>query len=185
VEPERIEDGFVLAAEDVAEGMPRRADPSTSTGSVEQIWVADGIGKPGRTLNTARAIPGVGLEADRYVTGRGTFPSGRPGAALTLIEAEVCESFQPPLTPDEHRRNVVTRGIGPNGMVGRGFTIGGIRCRGIRLCEPCATMQRYSGRPILRALVHRGGLRADILEPGEIHLGDQIALVDGTTAGSK
>jgi hypothetical protein len=178
IEPELIEDGFVLAAEDIAQGMPRRADPSSSTGSVERIWVADGLGEPGRALDSARVIPGVGLEGDRYVSGRGTFPSGRPGAAITLIEAEVCESFHPPLQPDEHRRNVVTRGIGLNGMVGREFTIGKIRCRGIRLCEPCATMQHYSGRPILRALVHRGGLRADVLDPGEIQVGDPVTLGD-------
>ena len=94
-----------------------------------------------------------------------------------MIEAEACESLQPPLTPKEHRRNIVTRGLRLNGMVGSEFVIGSIRCRGIRLCEPCATMQRYAERPILRPLVHRGGLRADILDPGEIHVGDAIAPV--------
>lgn len=185
IQPELIEDGFVIAAEDIALGMPPRADPSTSTGSVEQIWVADGIDETGRTLEAVRVLPGAGLEGDRYVSGRGTFPSGRPGAALTLIEAEVCESFAPPLQPDEHRRNLVTRGISLNGMVGREFTIGTVRCRGIRLCEPCATMQRYSGRPILRALVHRGGLRADVLEPGQISVGDQIALIGESAEHSR
>jgi hypothetical protein len=177
VGPEQIEDGFVLAAEDIALGMPRPVERSVSAGSVEEIWVAAETGEPGRMLESARVIPGVGLAGDRYVTGQGTFASGRPGAALTLIEAEVCESFQPALTPEEHRRNVVTRGIRLNGMVGSEFAIGSIRCRGIRLCEPCATMQRYADRPILRPLVHRGGLRADILNPGEIHVGDQIAPV--------
>jgi MOSC domain-containing protein YiiM len=91
-----------------------------------------------------------------------------------MIAAEVCESFDPPLTASEHRRNLVTRGIDLNGLVGREFTIGEVRCRGMRLCEPCTVVQRYAGRPVLRALVHRGGLRADILEDGEIRLGDPV-----------
>ena len=177
VSPEPIEDGFVIAAEDIALGMPRRVQPPVSVGSVEQIWVAPDTGEPGRMLESVRVVPGVGLEGDRYLSGQGAFPSGRPGAALTLIEAEVCESLQPPLRPEEHRRNIVTRGLRLNGMVGSEFVIGSIRCRGIRLCEPCATMQRYAERPILRPLVHRGGLRADILDPGEIHVGDAIAPV--------
>jgi MOSC domain len=177
VHPEQIEDGFVVAAEDIALGMPRREPASTAAGSVERIWVAADTGEPGRTLETVRVIPGEGLEGDRYIIGRGTFPSSRPGSAVTLIEAEVCESFDPPLSPEEHRRNLVTRGIELNGIVGQEFVIGSVRFRAIRLCEPCATMQRYSERKILRPLVHRGGLRADILDSGEIHVGDRIELV--------
>ncbi len=177
VSPEQIEDGFVVAAEDVALGMPRREAPSVTIGSVEQIWIASAVGDSGRALETARILPGIGLEGDRYADGRGTFPSGRPGAALTLIEAEVCESFDPPLQPNEHRRNVVTRGVRLNGMVGQEFVIGSVHCRGVRLCEPCASMQVYADRPILRPLVHRGGLRADFLEAGEIKVGDRIELI--------
>jgi MOSC domain-containing protein YiiM len=115
-----------------------------------------------------------GLDGDRHVTGRGTFPSGRAGSALTLIDAEVCAGFDPPLEPDQHRRNLVTRGIALNALVGHEFTIGEVHCRGMRLCEPCTVVQRYAGRPVLRALVHRGGLRADILQDGEIGVGDPI-----------
>jgi MOSC domain-containing protein YiiM len=63
-------------------------------------------------------------------------------------------------------------------MVGRAFTFGSVHCRGVRLCEPCATMQRYAERPILRELVHRGGLRADVLEPGVIRVGDTVEVTD-------
>ena len=86
----------------------------------------------------------------------------------------MCESFDPPLQPDEHRRNVVTRGIELNGLVGREFRLGEVRCRGMRLCEPCRVVQGYAGRPVLRALVHRGGLRADVLEDGTIRAGDTV-----------
>lgn len=108
------------------------------------------------------------------MAGTGTFPSGLPGSALTLIEAEVCETFAPPLGPNEHRRNVVTRGIRLNGLVGVEFMIGEVRCRGKRLCEPCRVIQGHADRPILRALVHRGGLRADIITDGEIAVGDAM-----------
>ena len=93
VSPQRIEDGFVLAAEDIALGLPRQDDALVSTGWVEQIWVAADTAQAGRMLDTVGLIPGAGLEGDRYTVGRGTFPSGRPGSAMTLIEAEVCESF--------------------------------------------------------------------------------------------
>ena len=183
VAPEQIENGFVIAAEDVALGMPRREAPSFATGSVEQIWIASAVGDSGRALETVRVMPGAGLEGDRYVEGRGTFPSGRPGAAVTLIEAEVCESFDPPLLPSEHRRNLVTRRVRLNGMVGQEFVIGSVRCRGVRLCEPCMSMQVYADRPILRPLVHRGGLRADFLQPGEIKVGDRIELIGERAEG--
>jgi MOSC domain-containing protein YiiM len=135
---------------------------------------------PATGLTIAHALPGRGLQGDRHVTGSGTFASGLPGSALTLIEAEVCESFEPPLGPDDHRRNVVTRGIALNDLVGHEFALGSVRCQGMRLCEPCTVVQRYAGRPVLRALVHRGGLRADILAEGEIAVGDEIRAREGS-----
>lgn len=74
----------------------------------------------------------------------------------------------------EHRRNLVTRGIDLDALVGRRFAIGEIECRGARLCEPCVTLDRYAQRPLLRPLVHRGGLRADILSEGTIAVGDAL-----------
>jgi hypothetical protein len=94
-------------------------------GSLEQIWIAPAAGEPAVPLETVQAWAGRGLEGDRHTVGKGTFPSFVPGSALTLIEAEVCESFDPPLTADEHRRNLVSRGIDLNRLVGSEFTIGG------------------------------------------------------------
>lgn len=169
-----IEQGFVIAAADIALARPSNPEPPRSVGIVEQIWVAPLAGASALPLETARARAGEGLEGDRHTTGKGTFPSGLPGSALTLIEAEVCESLNPPLRGDEHRRNLVTRGIDLNGLVGHKFTVGETRCRGMRLCEPCTVIDRYASRPVLRALVHRGGLRADILGDGELRVGDRI-----------
>jgi len=166
--------GFVVAALDVALARPARTLAPVSAGTVEAIFVAPTAGAAAVSLDGVKALPGEGLDGDRHVTGSGTFPSGLPGSALTLIEAEVCESFAPALGPDEHRRNVVTRGIDLNALVGHEFTVGAVRCRGMRLCEPCTVIERYASRPVLRALVHCGGLRADILEQGELRVGDPV-----------
>jgi hypothetical protein len=174
VEKEWIEAGFLVAAGDIALARPPRPAAPSATGTIEGIWIAAAAGEPAQALTAVRALAGQGLEGDRHVAGTGTFPSGLPGSALTLIEAEVCESFTPPLRPDEHRRNLVTRGIALNGLVGQEFMVGEARCCGRRLCEPCIVVEGYASRPVLRALVHRGGLRADILADGEIKLGDTV-----------
>jgi hypothetical protein len=176
ISDDSIEVGFVLAATDIALALPVQATMPAAAGVVDGIWIAAAAGESARSLQTAQAIAGQGLAGDRHVLGTGTFPSGLPGSALTLIEAEVCQSFAPPLRADEHRRNLVTRGIELNGLVGRKFLIGDVRCRGMRLCEPCRVMDGYASRPLLRPMVHRGGLRADILDDGEIHVGDRISI---------
>jgi MOSC domain-containing protein YiiM len=178
LEESSIEEGFLVAAADVALALPPRPPAPAGSGTLEEICVASAAGEPVQTLETVRAIAGRGLEGDRHVSGKGTFPSGPPGSALTMIEAEVCESFEPPLTPEEHRRNLVSRGIDLNGLVGRDFTIGELQCRGMRLCEPCTVVQRYAARPVLRELVHRGGVRVDILQDGAIAVGDEIRAID-------
>lgn len=178
MENRSIEDGFVVAAADIALALPPRLPAPATVGTLEGIYVAPAAGEPVRTLERVRALSDRGLEHDRHVLETGTFPSGLPGSALTLIAAEVCETFDPPLGPDEHRRNLVTRGIDLNGLVGREFGIGDVRCRGMRLCEPCTVVARYAARPVLRALVHRGGLRADILIDGEIKLGDEVRALE-------
>jgi MOSC domain-containing protein YiiM len=169
-----IADGFLIAPLDVALAPPPGADAPVTAGRVEAIWIAPTAAAPQVAVEAVQALAGRGLEGDRHVAGTGTFPSGQPGSALTLIEAEVCDTFAPPLGPDEHRRNVLTRGIALNGLVGHEFTIGTVHCRGMRLCEPCVVVERYASRPVLRALVHRGGLRADIVSGGAIAVGDAV-----------
>lgn len=172
-----IEAGFLVAAADIALARPPRPTAPPAHGAIEEIWVAQAAGEPSEPREAVRLLAGRGLAGDRHVAGTGTFPSGLPGSALTLIEAEVCASFTPPLRAGEHRRNLVTQGIELNGLVGCEFMIGRVRCRGMRLCEPCRVLQGYASRPVLRALVHCGGLRADILEDGEIARGDAVRAV--------
>jgi MOSC domain-containing protein YiiM len=76
------------------------------------------------------------------------------------------------------RRNVLTRGIDVNALVGRTFRIGDVLCHGSRLCEPCVHLDRLSGPGLLRPLIHRGGLRADILTDGKIEVGARVQVVE-------
>jgi hypothetical protein len=169
-----LEGGFAIAAGDIALARPPLPEAPDTTGVVEALFVSPEAAAPARSLERVRAIAGSGLEGDRHTVGKGTFPSGMPGSALTLIEAEVCESFAPALSGDDHRRNVVTRGIDLNRLVGHEFMLGEVPCRGMRLCEPCTVIDRYAARPLLRPLVHRGGLRADIVADGELRVGDEV-----------
>src|SRR4029077_19356999 len=122
---------------------------------------------PTVSVNEALAIPGVGLEGDRYALGKGTFSKPEPDFELTLIEAEAIEAlkrdYKVDLAPGETRRNLVTRGISLNHLVAQDFQIGEVKAQGIRLCEPCDHLQRLAGREVIRGLRHRGGLRAQIL----------------------
>lgn len=139
-----------------------------------------------RGVTEATALAGIGLEGDRYATRTGSFSTKpKPGRQITLIEAEAIEALERELgltlAPGETRRNLVTRGVALNHLVGRDFTVGGVRLRGHELCEPCASLARMTAKPqILPGLTHRGGLRAEILEGGVIRVGDPV---DGTVAG--
>ena len=150
-----------------------------NTGTIEFIYVAPTATAPTVSVNEALAIPGVGLEGDRYALGKGTFSKPEPDFELTLIEAEAIEAlkrdYNVELAPGEARRNLVTRGIALNHLVGRNFQIGEVRAHGIRLCEPCDHLQRLTGRQLIKGLRHRGGLRAQILTPGSIRVGDSLS----------
>ena len=146
------------------------------------IYISEVKTGPMQPVVTATALPGRGLQGDRYAAKAGTFTPRSDrlrGYDLTLIESEVLERVTFPdgshLTAPEARRNLVTRGIDLNALVGREFTIGSVRALGQRLCEPCVHLQRLTRPGVIAGLVHQGGLRADILTDGEIRLGDTIA----------
>lgn len=149
-------------------------------GVVESIYIASTATGPTRALDAVLAIPGVGLEGDRYALKLGTFNKPGPDRELTLIEAEAIEALSREdgieLAAGDARRNIVTRGVALNHLVGKEFTIGEVRIRGIRLCEPCGHLQTLAGKPIIKGLIHRGGLRAQILSEGTIHAGDEVIL---------
>jgi MOSC domain-containing protein YiiM len=149
-----------------------------STGTIEFIYIAPAATATTVSVKEVLAIPGVGLEGDRYASGKGTFSKPEPDYELTLIEAESVEAlkrdYDVELAPGESRRNLVTRGVALNHLVGRDFQIGDVKAHGIRLCEPCDHLQRVTGRELIKGLRHRGGLRAQILTQGTIRIGDQV-----------
>ena len=170
---------FVLATHDLRRGAEagRWALPS-EFGTVELIAVAEEAGQPMLALPSAEALAGRGLRGDRYARGAGTFsdPRGR-GYDLTLVEAEALEVVAESgvgLSPIEARRNLVVRGIVLDELIGRRFRVGDVECFGQRRCEPCAHLERLTRPGVLRGLVHRGGLRADVLSSGEISIGNRV-----------
>jgi MOSC domain-containing protein YiiM len=149
-----------------------------STGTIESIYIAPAATAAPVSVKEVLAIPGVGLEGDRYALRVGTFFKPEPDYELTLIEAEAVEAlkrdYDVELAPGESRRNLVTRGVALNHLVGRDFQVGEVKARGIRLCEPCDHLQRLTGRQVIKGLRHRGGLRAQILTQGTIRIGDSV-----------
>jgi MOSC domain-containing protein YiiM len=145
-------------------------------GRVEQINIGPERELPA-PVERVRALAGKGLEGNRYFYDDA--PSGR---AITLIAAEAIEDFNAetgiPLTAAESRRNVLTRGVDVNALVGKRFRIGDVECYGVELCEPCAHLESVTHPGVLRGMVHRAGLNADILTDGEIAVGDRVAVAD-------
>jgi MOSC domain-containing protein YiiM len=128
------------------------------------IGPSDAIGPVG----SVRAVAGQGLEGDRHFA-----PGGAgPGEALTLIEAEVLEDVG--LSGPQSRRQVVVRCVRVNDLIGKRFRIGDVECLGVEICEPCQHLRQMTRPSIIKDLIHRGGLRADILSGGTISVGDRL-----------
>ncbi len=148
--------------------------------TVIDLLLATSPAAPMQSCAHARAIPGRGLEGDRYFNGTGTFAKSpqQPDFEITLIESEAIEAFAREsglaFTSAHARRNLVTRGVSLNSLVGVEFTVGLVRLKGLRLCEPCNYLAKITWPETLRGLVHRGGLRAQILSEGLLHAGDPL-----------
>ncbi|MGK5173040.1 MOSC domain-containing protein [Geodermatophilus sp. CPCC 205761] len=174
----RIREAHAVASLDPVLRRPQGAPELR--GTVEGLAVAPTAEAPMRLLEAAQARAGRGLDGDRYAAAAGTFSpraGRRPGYDLTLIAAEVLDELAAAghdLDFAGTRRNVLTRGIDVNALVGRRFRIGDVLCEGRRLCEPCVHLDRLSGPGVIRPLIHRGGLRADVLTDGEIRVGAPV-----------
>jgi MOSC domain-containing protein YiiM len=158
-------------------------------GQVVSLHIVSEAGAPLDIVPQVRAVPGRGLEGDRYFLGRGHY-SGRPsvgGREVTLIETETIDALEQgvenaagerlgiKITPAETRRNIATVGVPLNHLVGATFWVGAVQMRGTRLCEPCQYLEGLTGRPrLMHGLLHRGGLRAQILSEGIIRVGDVV-----------
>jgi MOSC domain-containing protein len=169
----RIVSGWMLTPLDLH--LPTQTPYGTAAGlgTVTGILIAPVAEAPLVRVDAAVALPGRGLAGDRYAKGDGTFSGPGRGYELTLVQAEVLDEIR--LSWEDARRNIVTTGISLNALVGKRFHVGPVECVGRRLAEPCAHLERLARPGLLRPLVHRGGLRADILSGGTISIGDEIA----------
>ena len=172
----RIEAGWVVTPLDLHLPTDDPYGTAPAAGTVAAILIAPDAEAPLSRVGEAEAIAGRGLAGDRYGAGRGTFTGPGRGYELTLVEADVLDEIELPW--EQARRNVVTRDISLNGLVGRRFRIGSVECIGRRLAEPCAHLEKLAGPGLLRPLVHRGGLRADITGSGVIRIGDEIDAIE-------
>jgi MOSC domain-containing protein YiiM len=153
------------------------------TGTVERIAITPTESALPEAVDSVDVLAGQGPVGDRYFVAE---PTERDGDDLTLIEAEALEAFTDEtgieLSHSESRRNVLTRGVRLNDLVGRRFRVGGVECVGVELCEPCAHLQGLTRPGVLRGLVHRGGLRANVTRSGTIATGDQLTDLDASIA---
>jgi MOSC domain-containing protein YiiM len=154
-----------------------------SEGKVVAIYIASKATSPPIPLKEVRASAGRGLEGDRYFNKIGTY-STKPGPdrEITFIELEAIGAMKRDygieLEPGQTRRNIVTRDAALNHLVGREFVVGEVKFRGIRLCEPCSHLEKLTKPGVESALVHRGGLRAQILSDGIVRVGDVLRDLD-------
>jgi MOSC domain-containing protein YiiM len=151
-------------------------------GSVESIHIAACAEELTHAVDSVNVVAGQGIEGDRYfrTDGNGTFyEADKSGQDLTLIEAEAIEGLAADtgiaLAPGEARRNVVTRGVSLNDLVGRRFTVGAVEAIGNRLCDPCSHLQKLTRPGVLKGLANRGGLRADVVRGGAMRVGDEVS----------
>jgi MOSC domain-containing protein YiiM len=156
-------------------------------GELVAIYIATKKGDNLSAVDAAEAIPSQGLAGDRYFS---LVPnSGTPeevGREVTLIESEALEAIRHEdnmvLDPSQSRRNLLTRGVPLNHLVGRDFQVGDVVLRGIRLCEPCGHLEKMTVEGIRKALCHRGGLRARIVRGGQLRPGAVIRPVQSSRA---
>ena len=151
----------------------------TGQGTVISIHITPTGAAPMQSVTNAKAVAGRGLEGDRYYSKLGTYSNqAGSGRDVTLIEIEAINGlkrdYEVQLDSGQPRRNIVTRGVALNHLVEQEFRIGDVVLRGTRLCEPCAHMEKLTVKGAMRGLVHRGGLRAEIISGGSIRVGDTI-----------
>ncbi len=154
------------------------------SGRVVGVYTAPAAGVPMVGHADVRAIAGVGLDGDRYATAAGRFSDRGDRRDVTLIEREAIvgarDEYDLELGEHETRRNLITEDVPLNHLVGKTFRVGDVVLRGIRLAEPCSYLAGLAERPgIARALVHRGGLRAEIMSDGVIGVGDTVEPTPG------
>ncbi|MEZ4448416.1 MAG: MOSC domain-containing protein [Nannocystaceae bacterium] len=148
-------------------------------GTLLGIYTSSASGEPMLEHTSIAATAEVGLAGDRYATDVARHERGYTKVrAVTLLEEETVEALRRDheidVTPILLRRNLLTRGVPLNHLIGRRFRVGRVVLEGTELCEPCQYLADLIGHPVLKPLLHRGGIRAAIVEGGELRAGDEI-----------
>jgi MOSC domain-containing protein YiiM len=147
-------------------------------GVVEQIAITPIESALPERVESVEVLPDQGPRGDRYFVEAPDPERRGEGRDLTLIEAEALEAFAAetglPLTHEESRRNVLTRDVRLNDLVGKRFRIGAVECVAVQLCEPCSHLQGLTREGVLRGMVHRAGLNANVVTAGTIATGDDV-----------
>ena len=150
-------------------------------GQLIGIYIAPHKSKDLQPIDRVEAVAGRGLVGDRYFLKEGTYSAkDGPDREVTLIEVEalagLASEYALTLQPAQSRRNLLTRGVPLNHLVGQTFTIGTVVLRGIRLCEPCGHLEKLTCKGVERGLLHRGGLRAQIVAGGVLEIGAVVMM---------
>ena len=150
---------------------------------VTAIFITPDKGLPMQPQQKVHAIAGVGLEGDRYARGTGAYSKSKREVIrhVSLVSEEAIDAANAEqgtnFTASETRRNILTQGIDLNTLVGQEFFVGGVRMRGVELCDPCARPSALSHKPNFEpAFRQRGGLRAEILSNGDIAINAPIQI---------
>ena len=145
------------------------------------LFTAPSAGAPCVSHDRVEVVAGLGIPGDRYATRLGRWSDPKwPDQELTLIEAEVAESAG--VEPGLLRRNVVTRDVRLDDLIGRTFTIGSAVLEGVRPCDPCAYIETLTQPGMLKALTAKGGLRVRVIASGHIAVGDAIMMASATAS---
>ena len=159
-----------------------------TAGSVEAIYVVTAARGAPTSVDDVAIVEGRGLEGDRYANHSGSwFKPGKSGQHVTLIEGETIDALHAngiAVDPGEARRNIVTRGIHLDDLIGHHFRLGTATLVGVRPCPPCAHLEAVTAPGIKAALENRGGLRADVVHAGRVRVGDEVRLLEGAAIDS-
>jgi MOSC domain-containing protein YiiM len=150
-------------------------------GQLLSIFIAARKGRDLQAIDTVEAVAGHGLVGDRYFAKEGTFSDkAGPDREVTLVEVEALDGlareYEISLQPVQSRRNLLTHGVPLNHLVGKTFTVGNVVLRGIRLCEPCGHLEKLTCKGVQKGLLHRGGLRAQVVAGGLLEVRAVIAM---------
>src|SRR5688572_6617017 len=148
-------------------------------GTLLHLHLASAASQPMRSLERATLVAGVGIEGDRYAARTGTYsPRHHVDRQITLIETETLDAlardFRVELAPAEHRRNLTTRGVPLNHLVGRYFRVGECVLFGGRLNVPCQYLEDLVGKKVFKPLLNRSGLNCRIVVGGVVRPQDPV-----------